>query len=263
MSDNRVSEIKKEDKKAFKGFLAIMILSGIAGATFSRISGNLKEVIGPNLSSLLMNTLEQIVPFASIAISIVVIIASIIIYTNSRKGYDLWKETNEDDSTIDKIEQNLSYLLLAVSVNMILGFFFMGAGLKLLVFNNLNGDIDSIKVLLLFIGFLLCEFSCIIIQKKVVNLEKEINPLLKGSIYDAKFSEKMIDSCDESIKLSIYKSSYKSFKSVSTTCIILWLFSIIGFELWDFGIMPLVMVTIIWLVLIVSYCIETIKHSKI
>ncbi|RDY27852.1 DUF3169 family protein [Romboutsia weinsteinii] len=263
MDDNRVSEIKKEDKKAFKGFLVITILSGIAGATFSNISGNLKEVIGPNLSSLLMNTLEQIVPFASIVISIIAIIASIIIYTNSRKGYELWKEKNEDDSTIDKIEQNLSYLLLAISINMILGFFFMGAGLKLLVFNNVNSDIDSIKVLLLFIGFLLCQVSCIIIQKKVVNLEKEINPLLKGSIYDAKFSEKWFDSCDESIKLSIYKSSYKSFKSVSTTCIILWLFSIIGFELWDFGIMPLVMVTIIWLVLTVSYCIEAIKHSKI
>ncbi|MGL5330114.1 MAG: DUF3169 family protein [Peptostreptococcaceae bacterium] len=97
----------------------------------------------------------------------------------------------------------------------------------------------------------------------VVNLEKEINPLLKGSVYDSKFSEKWIDSCDESIKLSIYKSAYISYKSTSTTCAILWVFCIVGFDLWDFGIMPLVMATIVWLVLNVSYCIECIRYSKI
>ncbi|MGL5693075.1 MAG: DUF3169 family protein [Peptostreptococcaceae bacterium] len=263
MNDNRVNEIKKEDKKYFKKFLLIAVLGGIAGATFSRISDNLKEVLGANLSNFLINILEQITPFASIVLSILMIIVSKIIYTNSRKGYELWKKTNEDDDSIDKIEQNLSYILLAVSVNMILGFFFIGAGINLLMFNNVNDEINIIKVLYLLVGFILCTASSILIQNKVINLEKEINPLLKGSVYDSKFSEKWIDSCDESIKLEIYKSAYKSYKSVSTTCVILWLFCIIGFDLWDFGIMPLVMVTIIWLVLTISYCMESIKHSKV
>lgn len=263
MSDNRISEIKKEDKKAFKGYLAIMVLGGIAGALFSQVSGNLKEVLGTNLVHFLMNILEQIAPYATIVLSIVVIIVSRVVYAKSRKGYDLWKDTMEDDDTIDKIEENLSYVLLAVSVNMILGFFFLGAGFKLIIFDDINSDLDIVKTIVLLIGFILCVASSTLIQKKIVNLEKEINPLLKGSVYDTKFAKKWIDSCDESIKLDIYKSSYKSYTSVSATCAILWILCIVGFELWNFGIMPLVMVTIIWLVLTVSYCLESIKLSKV
>jgi hypothetical protein len=110
---------------------------------------------------------------------------------------------------------------------------------------------------------ILCVTSSILIQKKIVDLQKEINPLLKGSIYDMNFSKKWLDSCDESIKLGIYKSSYKAYKSVSRTCMILCLFCIVGHDLWDFGIMPMVIVIIIWLVQTISYCIESIKYSKV
>lgn len=263
MNDNRVSEIKKEDKKQFKKFMGITILSGIIGGIFGFTSDNLKAIIGENLSNFLMNTLEAVVPYISIVLSIIVIIGSYVVYTKSRKGYELWKQKGEDDYTIDKIEEDLSYVLLVTSVNTILGFFFLGTGFKLLMFNNLNNDFNILKVSCLFLGFLTCIVSSTLIQKNIINLEKEINPLLKGSVYDTKFSSKWLDSCDESIKLSIYKSSYKSYTCTSTACAILWVFCIIGLDLWNFGIMPIVIVTIIWLVLTISYCLESIKNSKI
>lgn len=263
MNDNRVSEIKKEDKKAFKGFLAIIVISGIVGGICGGMSDKLGEIFGENLSNFFINILEQITPYASIVLSIIVIIVSKVIYTKSRKEYELWKQRKEDDDVIDKIEANLYYLILVVAVNMILGFFFVGAGANVIMFNRGNEELDIAKALLLLIGIILSLGSSVLIQKKVVNLEKEINPLLKGSVYDTNFSKKWIDSCDESIKLSIYKSAYKSYTSVSTTCGILWLFCFIGSDLWNLGVMPLVMVTIIWLVLTVSYCIESIKHSKV
>ena len=118
------------------------------------------------------------------------------------------------------------------------------------------------KVISFFIGFVVCILSTILIQNKVVNLEKEINPFLNGSVYDFKFSKKWIDSCDEAIKLNIYKSSFKAHKSVTNTCLILWIICVIGYDFFDFGIMPPVMVTIIWLVQTVSYCRESIICSK-
>ncbi|MEG2789792.1 MAG: DUF3169 family protein [Romboutsia sp.] len=263
MDNSRVNEIKKEDKKAFKGFFIVLIISTILGGVFGSTYSNLKEVFGESLSSLVINILEVITPFASLALSILVIIVSTIVYTNSRKGYDLWNQANEDDNSIDRIEKNLSYLMLIISVNQILGFFFMATGGMLLPFDDINGDPSMLKAKCFMIGFILCFVSTILIQKKVINLRKELNPFLKGSIYDMKFSKKWIDSCDESIKMGIYKSSYKSFKCVSTTCLILWLVSIIGYELWDFGIVPMTMVIIIWLVQTVSYCIEEIKSSKV
>ncbi len=43
----------------------------------------------------------------------------------------------------------------------------------------------------IFSLFVVCILSTILIQNKVVNLEKEINPFLNGSVYDFKFSKKM------------------------------------------------------------------------
>lgn len=263
MNNGRVEEIKKEDKKAFKSFLIIIVISAIVGGIAGRMSGDLKQILGDSVPNLLINIFEIITPFASLVLSILVMIVSQIIYTDSRKKYDLWKVTNEDDDTIDKIEEKLSYPMLFTAVNTILGFFFGGIGGMLLPFDNVDGGLSNTKVLCFFIGFILCITSSILIQKKIVNLEKEINPLLKGSVYDTKFTAKWLDSCDEAIKLGIFKSAYKAYSSLSITCIILWVFCIVGYDLWNFGVMPMVMVTIIWLVQTISYCMESIKQSKV
>ena len=256
MSSNRVEEIKKEDKKAFKGFAIMMVISAMIGAVIGGGFKYLQENLGDNLSEFLVNRLMMITPYASLVLSILVIIVSVVIYKNSRKNLKLWNQSDEQEEMIDNIEEKLSYLLLFTSVNLILGFFFFGAGMALL------SEDSYTKVILFLVGFIVCVVSTILIQNKVVNLEKEINPFLNGSVYDFKFSKKWIDSCDEAIKLNIYKSSFKAHKSVTNTCLILWIICVIGYDFFDFGIMPLVMVTIIWLVQTVSYCRESIKCSK-
>lgn len=262
MSNKCMDEIKKEDKKAFKSFIVILIVATIAGGFLGGMSENLKQIMGKNLSSSLITILEYITPFANIILSMLLILVGKIIYTDSRKGYELWKKSDEDDNSIDKIEENLSYLRLLASIINIICMFFIGIGAMLLPFDDTNGDLSVIKYICFLIGIILCLASNILIQKKIINLRKEINPLLKGSVYDIKFAKKWVDSCDESIKLGIYKSAYKAYVSVSKACIILWVFCIIGYDLWNFGIMPIVIVTIVWLVQTISYCLESIKYSK-
>ena len=260
MNSNRVKEIKKEDKKAFKSFIIIMIISAIAGGILGGMSIYFKDSLSENLPYFIMNILEAITPFASVVLSLLVIITSSIVYKKLTKELKIWNESDEEDM-IDKIEEKLSYILLLSSVNLIMGFFFFGVGFALPSdYLDLNGDI--VKRILFFVGFVLCVLSSILIQKKFVNLEKEINPMLRGSVYDTKFSEKWIDSCDEAIKMNIYKSSYKAYKAVTNTCLILWFVCILGHNVWDFGIMPLFIVTTIWLVQTVAYCLESIKNSK-
>lgn len=256
MNNNRVEEIKKEDKKAFKSFIIVMIISAMGGAIIGGASIYLQKHIGDELSDFLLNILMTITPYASLVLSILVTIVSVIVYNSSRKKLKLWNQSDEQEEMIDNIEEKLSYVLLFTSVNLILGFFFFGAGMALL------SEDSYTKVILFLVGFIVCVVSTILIQNKVVNLEKEINPFLNGSVYDFKFSQKWLDSCDEAIKLNIYKSSFKSHKSVTNTCLILWIICVIGYDFFDFGIMPLVMVTIIWLVQTVSYCRESIKCSK-
>ena len=231
MSSNRVEEIKKEDKKAFKGFAIMMVISAMIGAVIGGGFKYLQENLGDNLSEFLVNRLMMITPYASLVLSILVIIVSVVIYKNSRKNLKLWNQSDEQEEMIDNIEEKLSYVLLFTSVNLILGFFFFGAGMALL------SEDSYTKVILFLVGFIVCVVSTILIQNKVVNLEKEINPFLNGSVYDFKFSKKWIDSCDEAIKLNIYKSSFKAYKSITNTCLILWIVCVLGYNFFDFGIM--------------------------
>ena len=84
MSSNRVEEIKKEDKKAFKGFAIMMVISAMVGAVIGGGSIYLQENLGDNLSEFLLNALMMITPYASLVLSILVIIVSVAIY-NRRK----------------------------------------------------------------------------------------------------------------------------------------------------------------------------------
>ena len=132
MNNNRVEEIKKEDKKAFKSFVIMMVISAIVGAVVGGGSIYLQKNIGDNLSDFLLNALMMITPYASLVLSILIIIVSVVIYNNSRKKLKLWNQSDEQEEIIDNIEEKLSYVLLFASVNLIMGFFFFGAGMALL-----------------------------------------------------------------------------------------------------------------------------------
>ena len=56
MSSNRVEEIKKEDKKAFKGFAIMMVISAMIGAVIGGGFKYLQENLGDNLSEFLVNS---------------------------------------------------------------------------------------------------------------------------------------------------------------------------------------------------------------
>ena len=120
MSSNRVEEIKKEDKKAFKGFAIMMVISAMIGAVIGGGFKYLQENLGDNLSEFLVNRLMMITPYASLVLSILVIIVSVIIYKNSRKTLKLWNQSDDQEEMIDNIEEKLSYVLLFTSVNLII-----------------------------------------------------------------------------------------------------------------------------------------------
>lgn len=66
MNSNHVEEIKKEDKKAFKGYIVIIVISGIIGGIIGASSVYLKKIFGEAIPSLLMSIFQVITPFASI-----------------------------------------------------------------------------------------------------------------------------------------------------------------------------------------------------
>ena len=63
-------------------------------------------------------------------------------------------------------------------------------------------------------------------------------------------------------RLEIYKAAYQSYRAVGGCCIILWCFCSLGSFIWNFGLIPVTMVSIIWLVLTVSYIVAAIQMGN-
>ena len=99
-------------------------------------------------------------------------------------------------------------------------------------------------------------------QQLMVDLEKEMNPSKKGSVYDAKFRDRWEESCDELEKIIIYKSACKAYKTTALTCVILWIVTATLSIAFKTGPLPSVAVTVIWLVQTVSYCREAMKLER-
>lgn len=156
----------------------------------------------------------------------------------------------------------LSYAMWFTSINMIWNYFIFGAACSNGVLVKMQQGSGLKGVLALVVFFLLSVAIMSVEQQKLVNLTKQYNPEKQGSVFDTKFKEKWEGSCDEAELLMVYKCAYRAYNAVQYTCIGLWLVCLLGNFMWDFGPMPVAMITIIWGVMTTVYCFEAIKLSK-
>lgn len=252
-------ENKKEDRKAIKKFALIMALCFVGGMLGGFLSAVIKDMEF-GVGEAFMGILSAIAPYGNVVFTTILLITDMIIIKKSRKDFLLWD--GEDEDWIEGIEQRLTYATIFVSVHMVLMYFFMSTGMYFIDFDELDNAMTVVRIAALLIGIFYALFVNTMIQKQIVNLEKEINPEKKGSVFDAKFQKKWMDSCDESERFQIYQASYKSFQVTGYVCMGVWLFCFVGMLSWNFGLLPMIMVLIIWLALILSYQIECLRMSR-
>jgi len=254
--NKKMSEIKNENRKEFKKFAVIMIICAIFGGVVGFILSMYGDVI-KDIPSNLNAILISILPYSICVAGIISFISSFILYRKSVKLYE--KYDGENEVLIDKIENSNGYALIINNINLIITFFFFGIALDDNVFDL---DKAAYKFLIFFLSYLINIAIIVKMQQKIIDFEKLINPEKKGSVYDKKFTKKWEESCDEAERMMIYKSSYKAFKTTNITCIIVWLALVMINTVWNTGVMPVVVVTIIWAVLVCSYSIEAMRLQK-
>lgn len=258
MNKEKVMENRNQDKKAFGKFVVLIIVGTIAGGILGAAS-----VWSMNAKESVVRVIQDILviasPVAPIVLNTALIVISAIILKKSRNVFKNWDGENEEQ--IDRIEQWISYGIIATAVDMIFCFFFFGAG----IYSGEVREFETNGMLLFALNLFGIIYTLIVVtvfQKKFVNLEKEINPEKQGSVYDTKFQKVWLESCDEAERQIIYKSAYKAYQVTNTTCIGLWLVCVLGVMCWDFGIVPLFMVSLLWMVSTVSCSVESIRLSK-
>lgn len=257
MNHERMKEIKKEDKNAIGKFVLLILLSLMAGGvvgTFIGMADGKKLAVTYKA----IDYLNAIAPYSNFVVAAIAAVSIFILYQKSRTKFRNWDGENEEE--MKQIEVMLSYAMWISSTSMVVSFFFFSVAYSVLLDPYNIFGVSSIFYLLS--GFILAIVIIVISQQKIINFEKEMNPEKKGSVYDRHFLKKWEESCDEAEKLSRYKAAYKSHRAVNRTCAFLWLFCTLGKLIWGFGLAPVSMVTIIWLVQISSYCLEAIRLTK-
>lgn len=266
--NNKAENNKKENKAALKKFIPMLIVCALIGGLvggassfigYSDFSGSIVEA-----ALLIVNMVS---PWAVIILGVLSFIVCWVIYRKARAMYEgaltsakVTGESGEpDEQIIEAVEDKLSQGMFILSVIMIVQMLFFG-----IMMADLENIADSSFALAMAAAgvFVAGNLAQLKQQQLMVDLEKEMNPSKKGSVYDAKFRDKWEESCDELEKIIIYKSAYKAYKTTALTCVILWIVTATLSIAFKTGPLPSVAVTVIWLVQTVSYCREAMKLER-
>lgn len=178
----------------------------------------------------------------------------------------LWSDEAARDDNCDYIENKLADLCTVSSVAIILNLFLYGCTMYNIRGNlkphdpmtglNLIYSISFVTAILLMLAF---SFAFFYHQKKIVDFEKILNPEKTGSLYDLRFRKKWYESFDEAEKQQAGIAGYKATMIVSTTCAIMCIFWLCIGMILKVTLLPLLSIVVIWLILVITFGIESRK----
>lgn len=253
--------IKKEDRSQLGKFLLILLGCFLVGVVAGVIAGRLK-LSGFSFADTWQKAehmLVYILPCLFVALNIVAGILSTCQLNKAGKDFAAWD--SEDEEVADDIDKNINKALALSSVLAVVNLFLFCAEMHFVNKNEETGII-SIPTIVMLVFLCVSSILVIAIQKKAVNLSKEMNPEKRGSVYDMHFVKKWEDSSDEGELLINYKAGYKAFKTINVVCIVLFMVCFMIDLPMGNGLLPMLVITVIWLAATISYLHEVFKLEK-
>lgn len=260
-------ENKKENSKAGKSLIVFMVISGfvgfILGIVMSFVSKyyafadiDLTDLFGGILTSALGESSVYIISAIAVFLTAYVSYS----YKSAKKAYAAAENLDEYafEEAYNKIDSKLNTQMSVATICFILAYMLF----SIHFYYSIHMKVSTVTLMISIIAFILVIFVHTIYQQKCVDLFKVMNPEKKGSVYDMKFKDKWLESCDEAERLAIYQCGYKAFKVTNGWCLGLWLLFTLGGIIFHYSMMPVIIVSIIWLVLTISYFLEGKKLEK-
>lgn len=234
---------EKTNKLKFYGSFALWFLLGMV-IGFLFILERRLEILSIIKLDVIKDFIISISPYLLLLNTVLCIV---VIHFNINKNSKLLEKN--DDSLYDLIERSLSKVLVWTSVLIFINFLLFGLGFYNIKYNSMNA-IFSLVIIAIFVISL---FVAVMYQNKIVNMVKQMNPEKKGDVYDKKFGEKWLDSCDELEKMIIYKTCYKLYELMSKVISTLFIvFTVLGM-VYDIGILVVIVLGFLQCVLVFGY----------
>ena len=240
---------KNLNRRALPKFLLWVGIGALVGFCAGLASGilgglNAEEWVSVRLPA----ALGAVAPWGIVISAVILLGTGWYLYAAAKRRCDAWD--GEDEDTMDAVEQQLGWALLLTGLMIVLDFFFFAASI---VYGRFLPDL---------VLFLASVVVLIVLQQKVVDLERRLNPEKRGSVYDMKFQKTWMDSCDEAERAQIGQACYRAYMVGTKVCTFLWVALLILNFVFDFGMLPIAAVLVVWGVMQTVCALECIRLSK-
>lgn len=261
-----MSKEKKEErseKKTILIFIAVLIACSVGGFLAGFGSALIEDMGGFDM--IRENLGEWLSPVCAVLFYVSNVVFGILtaFYAGMVKKLHTDYLSDEDDELLlDKLEQVMNYPVLVTSIWMIVNVFFASAMFDV-IFLSTFGTSHKDPLLISYLIVLIISYAiCLLEQDAIVKLTKQLNPEKRGSIFDFRFNKVWENSCDEGQKQIIYRSGHAGFKNVNTTCVVLWIVSFILQSVMHTGVYPVLFISIIWFVNLISYIVKGMELER-
>jgi small-conductance mechanosensitive channel len=249
MKDNVTRDNRKALPKFLLMILAAAAVGGVVGFFSSTAVGSMSTEA---LSARIDAFLGSLVPWGLPVCVALLLIPAAVLLGKARRAFAAWD--GEDEAVAWAVEDRLNAVMLLGTLATIMGFFFLSVGMIY--------TWESLRLLVNTAFFVVDMAVTMILQQRVVDLTRRMNPEKEGSVYDRKFKKKWLESCDEAERAQIGQASYQAFQTTSGICMVLWLVLLLGGLFYPTGILPTVAVLLIYGVLQGRYMIECIRMHR-
>lgn len=242
-----------ENRRALPKFFAIVFAAALFGGVLGFFSGLVGGTSLPEAAAEVLETALREFSFYGIPACAVVLLGMTLgLYRRAKARFAAWD--GEDEAVLDELDQTLNWCLLWTSLDMILDFFLFGAA------NLLLQDERSPMRLLLAVAFFIAAIAAVtVLQQKIVDLTKKMNPEKRGSVYDVKFQKKWFESCDEAERKQIGQAAMTAYLVTGRACIALWVVLVVLGYVYRLSVLPVFLVMLLWGILQISYITACIK----
>lgn len=256
MSEQKIKTSKTTPWSVAK-FLLMMVGCGLIGAFGGAGILYISDYAGL-LGDYVAVFLAQVLPATQWAVFLVLAAVGLVLAVLGKLAVRRVQKDDEDEKSRRSADLLLSCGLALSSANMILIYGLFGVGVAL--------PHDRIRLALLGLPVLLVVMAySTIYQVKAVSLIKKLNPEKNGDPLTFRFQKNWMESCDEAERMIIFQASYKSYRLLGHLMPALWTVTVACSMVLDFGIWPMIIITILWLCHTVSYqCFAAqLEHKKI
>ena len=251
----------EDNKKVVITFVIVMAVSlliGFLSGYFFTTEGD-GEALNKILSEISV-FLKFNIGYISLVTNIVACGICFLLYTQAKTLYKSWD--GEDEDVLDQTEGKIFYTMSIPSIMFVLNFLFYGITICSKPIGDEYNSKVAFAVALTSAIFMLSMIWEVLLQGLSVSLLKKINPEKRGNILDFRFDKKWLDSCDEAQKMAVYKTSYVTNKVTKYVFVTGWIVALLTNEILHFGMFPIVLISVMWLVQTIAYVSAAHKYER-